>query len=218
MARIISIWYSMVSQVDDVSFASCFDRWFEYHEMTAATEIREFVDAKIAGNRNTRAPLIRALLLCMSVGSMNVNFEFFDHRHMFVVPGRYRNLAAAFIASPYLPTDRLAISSRAGYGVCFSGIANSAAAKLLRTTLRAGLLVPILCYLHGLLWFLLWIDVLVAIDSCIVDRESIVGVSIRLERAQLSTRDIGASSQEYCLVVDCIARAGRPQGRQGQIL
>ncbi len=105
--------------------------------MVAAAEIREFIDAKIADNCNTRASLIRALHLCVSVGSMDVYFEFFDHRHMFEVPGGYQNLVAAFIASPYLPTDRRAIASRAGYGVCFSGIVNSAAAKLLRTTLRA---------------------------------------------------------------------------------
>ncbi len=132
----------MFSQVEDVSFASCFDRWLRHHEREATAELGRFI---VSNDTSTSAKesVTKALLSCVSVSLVQVDSGFYDHRHMFVVPKRNQPLVDAFIASPYLPADRLAIATRHGYGVCSSGIANSAAANLLRTELGAGSQFPI---------------------------------------------------------------------------
>lgn len=130
----------------------CFDRWSEDNESAIFGELDEFVSS--VKTPNTEHLFVNAILACVSTGNFPSVTSHFDHRHMFRIPLRSNRLVAVFIASPYLPADRLAIASRTGVGVCSSGIANSAAAKLLRTSLKSGLSCSIdffayfLCSLH----------------------------------------------------------------------
>jgi hypothetical protein len=161
-----------VSQVSGGSFASCFDLWFEFHEIAAFSQIRQFILANKSDSTDDSLP--GALLSCLSVGPLEVCSEFYDHRHMFRVPEGNQECVAAFIASPYLPVDRFAMESLAGHGVCSSGISNAAAAKLLRTTLRAGVLLSISFKITLAALALILVDVMA--DVFDFRRESFLGV------------------------------------------
>jgi hypothetical protein len=79
-----------------------------------------------------------AFLACATGGSLISGPSHFDHRHMFNVPLHNGNLSAVFIASPFVPSTWFSDRTLAGIGVFTSGIANSAASQILRTTFHAG--------------------------------------------------------------------------------
>jgi hypothetical protein len=128
----------------DGSFQTCFDRWHQNHECEIGEEMECFL-SKLMTPSNEHM-FINGLLGCISGEMLGVGPGFYDHRHMFQIPER-NQLVAVFIASPFLPADS---ESLQGTGVCSSGIAKTAAAKLLHSVLNAGSLCPTSQYLSAL--------------------------------------------------------------------
>ena len=86
-------------------------------------------------SQNTEQMIVNALLASISNSSLESGPAYFDHRHLFKVSIETdQPLNAAFIASPFLPSDWRSRLSLADVAVCTSGIAQAAATKVLRTT------------------------------------------------------------------------------------
>ena len=118
-----------------VPFQARFEAWSQFHEAAVLKEISDFIDQKM---KNSDELIKSALLACVSSGKLVSGHSHFDHRHLFEVPKLGEPLKGAFIASPFLPPNWRSDIKIGGTGVCTSGIANTAAAALLRSKFNAG--------------------------------------------------------------------------------